>query len=345
MDRCTEGVVSASIQLKRLSRCDACTEVDVQVVDSTKGFYMQRYLDEAADHELPSRQDDHSVLQSSERQFIEWIAEKDDQIQSLDLTLKLSAVKAWTAETPHLYTALITVSTVYNNDRRQTHHHAVKFGFRTLSISPRGVLLLNNRPLKLKGVNRHEFNMWKGIGTFASFPKHVNDKGDGESLSNSKVETIKDVRLIKQSNFNAIRMSHYPNDAYFYLLCDHMGVYVIDETNIETHGLWDYFSDNPNYEAMYIDRLASMYERDKNHPSIIMWSLGTSSLSSIVVSGALHSRVAGNEAGFGRNQAAMREWLKERDPRRPIHYEPAQYRSVLSLVIHVRADRESAPRQ
>jgi beta-galactosidase len=127
-------------------------------------------------------------------------------------------------------------------------------------VSPRdGALLLNGCPIKLRGVNRHEFNAWKGIGAFSSFPSPaltpalaVVDHEAAPSPTNessSKREAVRDVLMIKQSNFNAIRTSHYPNDAFFYLLCDHLGVYVVDEANIETHGLWDHFSDNPTHVA------------------------------------------------------------------------------------------------
>jgi beta-galactosidase len=149
----------------------------------------------------------------------------------------------------------------------------IQVGFRSVAVSPRdGALLLNGCPIKLRGFNRHEFNAWKGIGAFSSFPfpsltpapavvgREAAPTPTDASSSSSKREAIRDVLMIKQSNFNAIRISHYPNDAFFYLLCDHLGDYVIDEANIET---------------VYIDRLESMVEWDKNHACILMWSLGT----------------------------------------------------------------------
>jgi len=126
--------------------------------------------------------------------------------------------------------------------------YATNIGFRTICVAPEGVLLLNGRPFKLKGVNRHEFNARKGIGSFASFPPApgltaspsiiASDHSPTITASqSSKQEAIQDVKLIKQNNFNTIRLSYYPNDYYLYLLCDYYGLYVVDEANIETHGL------------------------------------------------------------------------------------------------------------
>ncbi|MEV0822187.1 glycoside hydrolase family 2 TIM barrel-domain containing protein [Nonomuraea rubra] len=187
-------------------------------------------------------------------------------------------VEPWTAETPRLYEAVVTCpgETV-----------RVRVGFRTISIVD-GVLLANGRPLLLKGVNRHEFHPERGRAV--------------------PYETMReDVLLMKRHNVNAVRTSHYPPHPDFLDLCDELGLWVIDECDLETHGFGQVGwranpTDDPRYADALLDRMRRMVERDKNHPSIIMWSLG-------------------NEAGVGRNLAVMSAWTRDRDPSRPLHYE------------------------
>ncbi|MGP3959740.1 glycoside hydrolase family 2 TIM barrel-domain containing protein [Nonomuraea sp. 3N208] len=187
-------------------------------------------------------------------------------------------VEPWTAETPRLYDAVVTFpdETV-----------RLRVGFRTISIAD-GVLLANGSPLLLKGVNRHEFHPERGRAV--------------------PYETMRaDVLLMKQHNVNAVRTSHYPPHPAFLDLCDELGLWVIDECDLETHGFGQVGwrgnpTDDPRYTDALLDRMRRMVERDKNHPSIIMWSLG-------------------NEAGVGRNLAVMADWARERDPSRPLHYE------------------------
>ncbi|NRQ36360.1 DUF4981 domain-containing protein [Nonomuraea sp. NN258] len=187
----------------------------------------------------------------------------------------------WTAETPRLYDAVVTCpgETV-----------RLRVGFRTISIED-GVLLANGSPLLLKGVNRHEFH-----------PEH------GRAVP---YETMRaDVLLMKRHNVNAVRTSHYPPHPDFLDLCDELGLWVIDECDLETHGFGQVGwranpTDDPRWAGALLDRMRRMVERDKNHPSVIMWSLG-------------------NEAGTGRNLAVMADWTRERDPSRPIHYEGDQ---------------------
>ncbi|TMR95990.1 glycoside hydrolase family 2 TIM barrel-domain containing protein [Nonomuraea basaltis] len=187
-------------------------------------------------------------------------------------------VEPWTAETPRLYDAAVTFP-------EETVR--LRVGFRTISIVD-GVLLANGRPLLLKGVNRHEFH-----------PEH------GRAVP---YETMRaDVLLMKRHNVNAVRTSHYPPHPAFLDLCDELGLWVIDECDLETHGFGEVDwrrnpTDDPRYTDALLDRMRRMVERDKNHPSVIMWSLG-------------------NEAGVGRNLAVMADWARERDPSRPIHYE------------------------
>ncbi|HTN38279.1 MAG TPA: glycoside hydrolase family 2 TIM barrel-domain containing protein, partial [Arachidicoccus sp.] len=146
--------------------------------------------------------------------------------------------------------------------------------------------LINGKVTYLYGVNR---------------PSH--DPIKGKALSRSDI--LKDVQTIKRFNFNCIRTSHYPSDPYFYDLCDQYGILVIDEANLETHGLGAKLSNDPRWTAAYLERVTRMVERDKNHPSVIIWSLG-------------------NESGRGPNHAAMAGWVHDFDITRPVHYEPAQ---------------------
>lgn len=188
----------------------------------------------------------------------------------------------WTAETPNLYTLVLTLRDAKGNVVEADRCHV---GFRQIEIRD-GQFLVNGQPIKLRGVNRHEIDPDTG---------HVVSEAD----------MIKDIVLMKQANLNAVRTSHYPNDPRWYELCDRYGVYVLDEANIETHGTRGTLANDPRWTAAFLDRAISLAERDKNHPSVIMWSLG-------------------NESGYGPNFAAMSAWLHEFDPTRPVHYEGAQ---------------------
>lgn len=190
--------------------------------------------------------------------------------------------KKWTAETPHLYDLVLSLK---DESGRVRDSRSSKIGFREIEIRG-GEFLVNGQPVLLYGVNRHD-----------------HDRYTGKVVSRDAMR--KDVEMMKQFNFNAVRTSHYPNDPYFYDLCDEYGLYVIDEANLETHGIGSVLSNDPAWSTAHIERALRMAKRDKNHPSIIMWSLG-------------------NESGDGPNHAAMSAWLKEYDPTRPIHYEGAQ---------------------
>ena len=163
----------------------------------------------------------------------------------------------------------------------------LRIGFRTVAIVD-GVFTVNGRPVKLRGVNRHEFSPDRGRAV-------------------THDEMLADVLLMKRHNINAVRTSHYPPHPAFLDLCDEHGLYVIDECDLETHGFFlvDWRrnpTDDPRWEHAMVDRIRRTVERDKNHPSIVLWSLG-------------------NESGSGRNLAAMAAWVRERDASRPIHYE------------------------
>ncbi len=190
--------------------------------------------------------------------------------------------KKWTAETPWLYTIVLTLN---NTEQQPIEAVSCHVGFRWVQID-NGQLLINGRPVRLYGVNRHE---------------HDPDHGRAIPLD----RMIQDVTLMKQFNINAVRTSHYPNDPRWYDLCDQYGIYVMDEANIESHGIRGYLASEPTWAMAFMDRGIRMVERDKNYPSIIMWSLG-------------------NESGYGPNFAAMSAWIRDVDPTRPIHYEGAQ---------------------
>jgi len=188
----------------------------------------------------------------------------------------------WTAETPNLYQLVVSLKNPEGTVVEMMH---TCVGFRSVE-SRGGQVLVNGQPLRLRGVNRHEF-----------------DPDFGHALSVERM--VQDIKLMKQANINAVRCSHYPNDPRWYELCDHYGLYVIDEANIEEHGLRGQLASKPEWASVFLDKTIRMAVRDRNHPCIIFWSLG-------------------NEAGYGPNFAATASWLKTFDPTRLIHYEGAQ---------------------
>lgn len=188
----------------------------------------------------------------------------------------------WSAEKPNLYTLVLSL---VDPDGEIIEATSTKVGFRTVELKD-GELLVNGKSTLLYGVNRHDHS--QHTGKVVSFE-----------------EMERDVQLMKQFNVNAVRASHYPNNPEFLELCDQYGLYVIDEANLETHGLGGELSNEPSWNTAFMERAIRMVERDKNYPSIIFWSLG-------------------NEAGSGPNHASMAQWIREFDPTRYIHYEGAQ---------------------
>lgn len=186
----------------------------------------------------------------------------------------------WSAETPALYTLVVTLTAPDGN----TESTATRIGFRKLEIRDRK-LLINGKAVMIRGVNRHD-----------------HDDKTGKAVSRETMEA--DIRLMKQFNVNAVRTSHYPNDPYWLDLCDQHGLYVIDEANIEAHAYYHDVSSDPRYLRHFVERVQNMVERDKNHPSILFWSLG-------------------NESGYGPNHDAAAGWVRGADPSRPLHYEGA----------------------
>jgi beta-galactosidase len=195
-------------------------------------------------------------------------------------------IQKWSAEEPHLYHLLITQETA---DGRVVETIRQTVGFRMVEIK-NGQLLLNGQPIYIRGVNRHE-----------------TDPLTGHIVSHERM--LEDIRLMKQHNINAVRSSHYPNHPDWYSLCDQYGLYVIDEANIESHPLANsedtQIGNEMSWLPAHLDRTQRMFHRDKNHPSIIIWSLG-------------------NEAGHGRIFETTYQWLKGNDGTRPVQYEPAK---------------------
>ncbi|HEX7589018.1 MAG TPA: glycoside hydrolase family 2 TIM barrel-domain containing protein, partial [Anaerolineae bacterium] len=189
------------------------------------------------------------------------------------------APKLWSAETPHLYTLVLTLKTPYGEE-----HTACRVGFRQIEIRDRQ-LLVNGKRVMIKGVNRHD-----------------HDDTTGKAIRRETM--LADIRLMKQFNVNAVRTSHYPNDPAWLDLCDRYGLYVVDEANIEAHAFYHDLCADSRYTNAFVTRVRSMVERDKNHPSVIFWSLG-------------------NESGYGPNHDAAAGWVRGADPSRPLHYEGA----------------------
>ena len=199
----------------------------------------------------------------------------------------------WTAETPNLYKLLLTLK---DANRRVLEVIPVNVGFRKVEIK-NGDLLVNGQRILIKGVNRHEFDP---------------DRGQAITLDSM----IKDIQLMKAHNINAVRCCHYPNLPAWYDLCDQYGIYLVDEANIESHGMGydkETLARDPKFADAHLNRTVRMVERDKNHPSVIIWSLG-------------------NEAGFGPNFEATSDWIHQRDPGRPVHYEQAGQNKYTDIV-------------
>jgi beta-galactosidase len=189
----------------------------------------------------------------------------------------------WSSEEPNLYTLVVSLEDKNGN---LLEAKSCKVGFRDIKFSKEtGKLLINGKETYLYGVNRHDHHPVKGKAI-------------------SREDMREDIKQIKQFNFNAIRTSHYPNDPYIYELCDEYGIMVMDEANYETHGLGGKLANDQTWVAAHMERITRMAYRDKNHPSIIIWSLG-------------------NEAGRGPVTASMAAWLHDFDITRPVHYEPA----------------------
>lgn len=208
--------------------------------------------------------------------------------QQVELSAHIVQPAKWSAESPYLYTLVLRL---WDEEGTLLETESCKVGFRKFEIED-GLMKINGEVITFKGVNRHEFDRDRGRSV------------DAESM-------LADILLMKRYNINAVRTSHYPNNPLWYELCDQYGLYVIDETNLETHGSWSYPQfelgetvpgSRPEWTGAVLDRANSMMQRDKNHPSIVIWSLG-------------------NESFGGDNFFKMHDFLREADPSRVVHYE------------------------
>jgi len=198
------------------------------------------------------------------------------------LSAKVGNPEKWSAETPYLYTLVLSLS---DSTGRVVEQASTRVGFRSVKIE-NGRFLVNGKPVRFRGVNRHEHDPVTA--------KVMSEEG-----------MIRDILLMKQANINAVRTAHYPDVPRWYELCDEYGLYVMDEANIETHGLRGMLASDTEWTHAFMDRAIRMAARDRNHPSVVVWSMG-------------------NESGYGFNFAAISAWLKDYDPTRPVHYEGAQ---------------------
>jgi len=196
-------------------------------------------------------------------------------------TVRFEAPEPWSSESPNLYTVVVTLLSPAG---KELEHAACRVGFRNVEVRNRN-LLVNGRRVMIHGVNRHE-----------------HDQRHGKTLDVASM--VEDLKLLKRHNFNAVRNSHYPNDERWYELCDEYGIYLMDEADLESHAFYDHLTRDPSWLPAFIDRGKRMVLRAKNHPSIILWSLG-------------------NESGYGPNHDALAAWIRSFDPTRPIHYEGA----------------------
>ncbi|BDD12671.1 beta-galactosidase (plasmid) [Fulvitalea axinellae] len=220
--------------------------------------------------------------------------------KTVTLSAKFDNPKKWTAETPNLYTAVIEL---LDKKGRTVETISSDFGFRKIELAPDGRLLVNGKSVLVKGVNRHDMD--------ADFGQAV------------PLDTIaKEMRMMKRANINSVRTSHYPNEPGFYKLCDEIGLYVMDEANVEFNVAYKGNRDrsNPENTHAFVDRMASMVERDKNHPSVIFWSLG-------------------NEAVRGENFKHMAKYGREHDGTRLIHYDKMNHIADVNSIMYPSAGR------
>jgi len=215
--------------------------------------------------------------------------------KTIEMQTKIEKPNKWSEEIPNLYDLLLRLRNSNGNIIEVEH---CKFGFRQVEIKEDGGFYINGQSIKFKGVNRHEHD-----------PDH------GRAVPYSRM--LQDIKLLKQNNVNAVRTSHYPDHPKWYDLCDQYGLYIIDECNLESHGLRDIVpKSDPQWTDACVDRIVSMVERDKNHPCIIMWSLG-------------------NEAGMGDNLKKMKEAALKIDSTRPIHYEQDYQNKVSDILSYM----------
>src|SRR5438874_10412145 len=238
----------------------------------------------AEDRDLLERQAARVAVDPRQVEHGEWLRERrapPPEGLVVFPRVHVAEVRRWSAEQPNLYPLKIVLRGASGEIVEETE---LKIGFRRVIIH-RLELLINGRAVLLRGVNRHDFDQHTGRVIRAD-------------------DMRQDIKLMKQFGFNAVRTSHYPNDPVLLDLCDELGLYVIGEADVEAHAFITSLCDDPRYLNAWVDRVSRMARRDKNHPSVILWSLG-------------------NESGYGANHDAAAGWLRRYDPTRPLHYEGA----------------------
>lgn len=249
-----------------------------------KGCVLQAVLKDAQGKEIVTLKGDVEEILDREHKAArmnEWFPQRGPRKMGR-MSAVVKSPQRWTAETPYLYKLELNLLSADGQIVEQVQQPV---GFRSIEIKD-GRMLVNGCPIRFRGVNRHE-----------------HDPRTARVMSEERM--LQDILLMKQANVNAVRTSHYPNASRWYELCDSLGLYVMDEADIEEHGLRGTLASTPDWHAAFLDRAVRMAERDKNHPSVVMWSMG-------------------NESGYGPNFAAISAWLHDFDPTRPVHYEGAQ---------------------
>lgn len=269
----------------RIDDLAVVTTFDDAVVDAT--------LDLRADVSPAVSRVDHRLVDAAGTTLLEGSAVPDAGRVALDLAVP--APRQWSPEDPYLHTLVLTVR---DDVGEVAEVVAQRVGFREVVIRD-GLLHVNGRVITMHGVNRHD-----------------HDDRDGRAVGMDRVE--RDLVLMKRHNINAVRTAHYPNDPRFYELTDRLGLFVVAETDLESHGFANVgdisrITDDPAWEAAYVDRIERHVAAQRNHPSIVMWSLG-------------------NESGYGTNIRAMYARCKELDPTRPVHYEEDRDAEVVDVV-------------
>jgi len=267
--------------------------VKAELNDDLKSGYFSLDIDFLQDDETTEEMTIKAVLTGSSETLFDSIAvvKKSILFESV-----IDHVNPWSAEDPYLYNLQINL---YNSQEEVIESFTQQVGFKRVEIID-GNLLVNGKAIMFRGVNRHEW-----------------DPVRGRSITEETM--IKDIQLMKENNINAVRTSHYPNQERWYELCNEYGLYVIDEANIEAHGMqfheksYGHIANDSTWTAQWIDRGKRMVERDKNQPCIIMWSMG-------------------NEAGDGTNFVKLYDWIKARDNTRPVVYQPAWYERHTDVV-------------
>ncbi|WP_345672895.1 glycoside hydrolase family 2 TIM barrel-domain containing protein, partial [Streptomyces phyllanthi] len=273
------------------ARCDGELRVDCQVRSTAgalpTGWYVTGCLDDRPTGPVPDAAGQAGPTTQALAQDAEFdrLNLEDGRVSEFlgeaRLHLTVDGVRTWTAETPELYGLTVRL---HRPDGSVADTSVHRVGFREVEIRGRD-LLVNGERIYIRGVNRHDFHPLTG-----------------RTVSYEDMRA--DLVTLKRFGFNAIRTAHYPNDPALYDLADELGFYVVDEANIESHDHAHELADDPRYTSAFVDRVSRMVLRDKNHPSVIIWSLG-------------------NESDYGANHDAAAGWVRRHDPTRPIQYEGA----------------------